>query len=131
MRQANRAQHGAWDLPPGGIQKNDHAGEIFRVFKNLFRMLLRGGNPRMGEDRIFEGLVQPEPPGKRVHGRAEIRDHFLLFHSRSAEVNVILMRAEIAFEHQFGDGNLRVHRTAKFFVSLPFEGRNVVGRRCS
>src|ERR1700688_396630 len=130
MRQAQRAQDGAWDFPPTGVQKNDHAGEIFRVFKNLFRMFVGCGNPPMSEDRIFEGLVRPEPPDKRVHGATEIRDHFLLFLRRRAEVDVILMWAEIALEHQFGDGNLRIDGTAKLFVSLPFEGRNVVGRCC-
>jgi hypothetical protein len=36
------------------------------------------------------------------------------------------MRAEVAFEHQFGDGNLRIDWAAELFVSLPFEGRDVI-----
>ena len=42
MRQAQRFQYSVWDFPSSGVQKDDHAGEIFRVFKNLFRVAIHG-----------------------------------------------------------------------------------------
>jgi protein phosphatase len=67
-----------------------------------------------------------EPDDKLVNGGAEIRDHPLFLLSRCAEVNVVLMRAEVAFLYQFGDGDFCIHRPTQFLVSLPFERGNIV-----
>src|SRR5262249_52936120 len=75
--------------------------------------------------------VRLEFRNERVHRSAEIRDYFLLFWGRCAEVHIILMRAEVTLLHQFGNRHLGVNRSAEFLITLPLEWRNVIRRSSS
>jgi len=55
--QAESPYNGGRYILANSMQKDDHAGEIFRVVENLPRVLIGSGNPRVSEDRVFELLV--------------------------------------------------------------------------
>jgi hypothetical protein len=65
---------------------------------------------------------------ERIHRQSEVSESFLFLRSRDAEIDVVLMRAQVPLQHQFGDRHFRIHRTAQLFVSLPLEERDIVGR---
>src|SRR5215471_9183557 len=99
------------------------------ILKNLFRVLLRRGEPRMAGHCIAEIRIGPKFGCKEIDRSPKIREHLEFLLIWCIEVDVILMWAKVFFTYEFRNGDLRVNRTAKRFIPLPLKGRYVVWRR--
>src|SRR5215475_2973507 len=110
------------------VQIDDHAGEIFRIIENFFYIVVRRCDPGMCEDGLPEPGISSQPLHKSVNLRAKVANLQEFLGGGDAEVDVILMRAQVALAHQFGNRDFGVDRSAELLIALPFKGRNIVGR---
>ena len=64
-------------------------------------MIIGGGHPWMEEERGGECSIRSQALDEHFHRNSEIGEGFLLLFGRYAEVDVILMGAQISLKDQF------------------------------
>ena len=111
------------------LQEHGEAQVVITVAEQLIDVVGRIFQHGMLQNRLDQRLVQRHL--RQYHGNAAIE--FLQFQSflnrRLAEIYEILVRAKIFRFHQLRRADFLVHHAANRRITIPFDLRNVVGRR--
>ena len=76
-------------------QENQHAGEVIGVRKYLLDVIMRVTNPGMTHEELDKALIRTKIGKQNLDVSPELIEAVLFLFRRSAEVNVVLVRAKV------------------------------------